>query len=60
MPTRSYRSLHEIIDDTTNARVWSGLHYRSTMQRTAHWMKRLADDAVCGRFGIDCCHERDD
>jgi hypothetical protein len=60
VPTRSYESLRDIVDDTGNARVWGGLHYRSTMDKTAHWMKGLAEDAVCGRFGIDCRHPCDD
>ena len=60
VPTRSYPSLGAIIDDTANARVWSGLHYRTTMDETAEWMKGLAEDAVCGRFGIDCGHGCDD
>jgi hypothetical protein len=57
VPATSYASLDEIIDDTTNARVWGGLHYRTTMDASAHWIKLLVRDALKGRFkpinGVD-------
>jgi hypothetical protein len=50
VPTRSYATLGEIIDDTANARVWGGLHYRTTMDVSARWIKRLVRDALKGKF----------
>jgi hypothetical protein len=30
--TRTYQSLHALMDDVDDARVWSGLHYRNSMR----------------------------
>jgi hypothetical protein len=49
-----YASLDEINDDNTNARVWGGLHWRTTMERSSKWAAKIAQDAVCGRFGLKC------
>jgi hypothetical protein len=54
VPSRSYRSLEDMLKDTANARVWGGLHYRTTMERSARWMKEVTKDALCGHFGITC------
>jgi hypothetical protein len=50
VPMRSYGSLDEIIDDNGNARVWGGLHYRSTMDASAHWIKKVVRDALKHHF----------
>jgi hypothetical protein len=50
VPTRSYRSLAEIIDDNANARVWGGLHYRTTMDASARWIKKVVQDALRHKF----------
>jgi len=50
VPTRSYASLDEIVDDTANARVWGGLHFRTTMDASARWIPQLVRDALKGRF----------
>ena len=50
VPARSYASLDEIVDDTANARVWGGLHFRTTMDATARWIRQLVRDALEGRF----------
>jgi hypothetical protein len=50
VPTRSYASLGEIIDDTANARVWGGLHYRTTMDASARWTKKVVHDALKHNF----------
>jgi hypothetical protein len=50
VPTRSYASLAEIIDDTANARVWGGLHFRTTMDASARWITPLVRDALKGHF----------
>lgn len=49
-----YDSLDDIIDDNINARVWGGLHWRTTMERSSRWSAKIAQDAVCGRFGLQC------
>ena len=33
--TRTYERLGDLVDDVENARVWGGLHYRTTMTETA-------------------------
>jgi hypothetical protein len=50
VPARSYASLAEIIDDTANARVWGGLHYRTTMDASAQWIKKVVQDALMHNF----------
>ena len=42
-PARTYENLDELVEDVENARVWSGLHFRSTMTKTANWFPRIAD-----------------
>lgn len=54
VPTRSYASLDDIVEDTGNARIWGGLHTRTTMEKTAAWSEDVARDAICGEFGIKC------
>jgi hypothetical protein len=61
VPTRSYASLREIIVDNANARVWGGLHYRTTMDASARWIKKLVRDALRHKFErADGCDEADD
>lgn len=52
--TASYRSLAEINADNANARVWGGLHWRTTMERSSKWSAQVAQNAVCGQFGLKC------
>ena len=47
---RSYASLGEIIDDNANARVWGGLHNRTTKDASARWIETLARDALKHHF----------
>jgi hypothetical protein len=54
----TYASLDDINDDNANARVWGGLHWRTTMERSARWTARIAKNAVCGEFGLKCDRER--
>jgi hypothetical protein len=49
-----YDSLDKINDDNANARVWGGLHWRTTMERSSRWAANLAKNAVCGDFGLKC------
>ena len=43
-PPRTYDNLDELVKDVENARVWGGLHYRSTMTKTAKHFPRIARD----------------
>lgn len=42
--TRTYQSLDEIVTDVENARVWGGLHYRTTMTQSAKHFTQIARD----------------
>jgi hypothetical protein len=50
VPTRSYASLDDILTDTANARIWAGLHFRTTMDATARWIPLVVRDALKGHF----------
>ena len=54
IPSATYDSLEDINDDTADARVWGGLHWRTTMARSAKWSARIARNAICGEFGLQC------
>ena len=41
---RTYENLDELVADVENARVWGGLHYRTTMTETAKHFPRIARD----------------
>ena len=45
-PARRGRTtnLDELVKDVENARVWGGLHYRTTMTETAKHFPRIARD----------------
>ena len=43
-PPRTYETLDELVADVENARVWGGLHYRTTMTETAKHFPRIARD----------------
>jgi hypothetical protein len=40
--TRTYEKLDELVADVENARVWGGLHFRTTMTDTAKHFPRIA------------------
>ena len=42
--TRTYERLGDLVEDVENARVWGGLHYRTTMTETAKHFPRIARD----------------
>jgi hypothetical protein len=42
--TRTYERLDDLVADVENARVWGGLHYRTTMEETAKDFPRIAQD----------------
>jgi hypothetical protein len=43
-PPRTYERLDDLVEDVENARVWGGLHYRTTMTETAKHFTRIAKD----------------
>ncbi len=43
-PPRTYENLDELVTDVENARVWGGLHYRTTMTETAKHFPQIARD----------------
>ncbi|MGZ8688657.1 MAG: hypothetical protein ACXWZP_09540, partial [Gaiellaceae bacterium] len=42
--SRTYKRLDDLVTDVENARVWGGLHYRTTMTETAKHFPRIARD----------------
>ncbi len=59
-PSARFESLDDINDDNANARVWGGLHWRTTMERSSRWTAKIARNAVCGEFGLVCHKSRFD
>jgi hypothetical protein len=43
-PPRTYETLDELVLDVENARVWGGLHFRTTMTESAKHFRRIARD----------------
>jgi hypothetical protein len=56
--TRVYEDLDDLVADVENARVWGGLHFRSTMRESAKYFPRIARDV--GRKYFLQGAERDD
>jgi PAP2 superfamily len=56
--TRTYARLGDLVEDVENARVWGGLHYRTTMTETAKHFPRIARDVGKKYFLAD--GDRDD
>ena len=56
--TRTYRKLDDLVADVENARVWGGLHFRTTMTKTADHFPRIARNV--GRAHFLEHEERDD
>ena len=48
--TRTYTHLGQLVADVENARVWGGLHYRTTMTETAKHFPRIAKDIAKHSF----------
>ena len=59
-PPRTYEKLDELVTDVENARVWGGLHYRTTMTQTAKHFPRIARDIGKQHFLADHGHDEDD
>jgi hypothetical protein len=43
-PPRTFETLDELVKDVENARVWGGLHYRSTVEDSTKWFPQIARD----------------
>jgi hypothetical protein len=56
-PPRTYETLDELVTDVENARVWGGLHYRTTVEQSTKHFPRIARD-VGKRYFLE--HEDDD
>ena len=56
-PPRTFNNLDELVADVENARVWGGLHYRSTVEKSTKHFPRIAKD-VGKRYFLE--HEDDD
>jgi hypothetical protein len=54
-PARTYDRLDDLVDDVEDARVWGGLHYRTTMQETAKDFPRIARD-IGQRYFLRTAH----
>jgi hypothetical protein len=59
-PPRTYENLDDLVADVENARVWGGLHYRTTMTRTAKYFPRIARDVGRQYFLTDVKDKNDD
>jgi hypothetical protein len=51
-PPRTFETLEELVKDVENARVWGGLHYRSTVEDSTKWFPQIARD-VGKRYFLD-------
>ncbi len=58
-PPRTYENIDELVADVENARVWGGLHYRTTMTRTANYFPRIASDVGRHYFLADAKNKHD-
>jgi hypothetical protein len=58
-PPRTYETLDELVEDVQNARVWGGLHYRSTVEQTSKDFPRIAKD-IGKRYFLEPGHANND
>jgi hypothetical protein len=58
-PPRTYESLDELVAQVEDARVWGGLHYRTTMTRTAKHFPQIARDVGRKYFLTDAGRKGD-
>jgi hypothetical protein len=49
---RTYETLDALVSDVENARVWGGLHFRTTMTQTGKHFPRIARDIGHRYFGL--------
>ena len=58
--TRTYENLDDLVTDVENARVWGGLHYRTTMTKSAKHFTQIARDIGRQHFLADGNRDHDD
>jgi hypothetical protein len=58
--TRTYGNLDDLVTDVENARVWGGLHYRTTMTQSAKHFTQIARDIGRHHFLTDNRDHGDD
>lgn len=51
--TRTYDTLDELGEDVENARVWGGLHFRTTMVQSDKHFSKIARDVGMAHFLAD-------
>ena len=51
--TRTYETLDEPVEDVENARVWGGLHFRTTMVQSDKQFSKIARDVGKAHFLSD-------
>ena len=54
-PARTYDRLDDLVDDVADARVWAGLHYRTTMEVSAKHYTQIARD-IGKRYFLETAH----
>jgi PAP2 superfamily len=59
-PPRTYENLDELVRDVENARVWGGLHFRTTMRQSAKHFPRIARAVGREHFLVDARSSDDD
>jgi hypothetical protein len=59
-PPRTYESLDDLVADVENARVWGGLHFRTTMKKSAKYFPRIARDVGKKYFLAEKDHHEED
>ena len=59
-PSHSYARLSDIVEETANARVWAGLHFRHTLKVSVKLGKTVARHALRGQFRPLHSHHEDD
>ena len=59
-PPRTYENLDDLVADVQNARVWGGLHYRTTVTKTSKYFPRIARDVGKHYFLADAKKKHDD
>ena len=57
--TRTYDDLGDLVADVQDARVWGGLHYRSTVEDTSKYFPRIARD-IGKKYFLEPGYRRND
>jgi PAP2 superfamily len=50
LPPRSYERLSDVLDEVADARVWGGLHFRSTMEESPKLSNRIVSHVAAHHF----------